>query len=223
MTKRLSRLPSGFEYRYRPDSYFVDLDPRTLILASIHGEERRKDVQRRLDTGGFDPLVWGEWLTDAQLDDSTRRLIGAMHPALMGGEYLPPTGEHEIEIARIVLASVTQDVTSIRARRSGKRIVYRVVDEYGTKFKLGKRWSSAPLTLKELIRLIDGTNQDDGDGGLVFSTLRMNIGASGDAEGMRDFVAVESSLYPDLSNYYDETINGYLDGLIAEECEAEEE
>ena len=42
----------------------------------------------------------------------------------MGGEYLPPLEDDEIEIAQYVYASVTQDVTSIRARRCGKRIRY---------------------------------------------------------------------------------------------------
>lgn len=212
----------GFNYGYRPTSYFNDLDPQTIIVASILGEERRKDVKERLASGDFDPLVFGEWLTESKLDESTRKLIGSAHPRFMGGEYLPSFTDEEIEIARIVLASVTQDVYSIRAKRQGKRICYRVVDEYDSTFKLAKSWSLKPLTLKELIGLIDGTNQDGDEKseGLVFSTIAWNVEATGDPEEMRDFIAVSSSFYPELGQYYDETITQYLDELLTEEEEA---
>jgi hypothetical protein len=49
----------------------------------------------------------------------------------MGGEYLPDLKQDEVEIARITIASTTQDVTSVFARRGKHRIYYRVVDEYG--------------------------------------------------------------------------------------------
>ncbi len=124
MSQYVTRLPAGFDYTFRPASYFQDVDPRALILSSILGEERRKDVQQRLESGDFDPAVWGEWLTESKLDDATRKLIGSIHSAFMGSEYLPQLEQNEIEIVRIVLASVTQDVISIRARRAGKRIAY---------------------------------------------------------------------------------------------------
>jgi hypothetical protein len=214
---------SGFDFR--PASYFSDLDPATLVVASILGEERRKDVQGRLASGDFDPLVWGEWLTDSKLDESTRSLLGQRHPRFMGGEYLPKFGEEEIEIARIVLASVTQDVISVRARRAGKRIAYRVVDEYGTKFKVAKKWSAQPLTLKEMISFINKSNQE-GDSkptGLVFSVLDWNIEGNGDPESMRDFIAVSSSFYPELAQYYGEEIEDHLDRLLADQCDEEAE
>ncbi|MGP1675526.1 MAG: hypothetical protein ACTS6J_00020 [Burkholderiales bacterium] len=126
MTKPLARHLPGFDFSYRPLSYFEDLEPGTLVVASILEEEWCKDVQARLASGDYDPLVWGEWLTESKLDDSTRRLIGRSHPYFMGGEYLPSLGDNEIEIARIVLASVTQDVISVLARRAGARIAPRI-------------------------------------------------------------------------------------------------
>ena len=79
----------------------------------------------------------------------------------MGGEYLPSFSGEEIEIARIVLASVTQDVYSIRAKRLGKLIAYCVVDEYESTLNLAMESSTQPLSLEELIGLIDGSRQDD--------------------------------------------------------------
>ena len=207
--------PTRFDYDFRPASYFQDLDPETLIVTSILGEERRKDVQRRLASGGVDPELYGEWLTDSKLDNSTRQVLGRMHPTMMGGEYLPSIGQQEIEIARIVLASTTQDVISIRARRTPKFIAYRVVDEYETEYDLAKHRSAKPLTLRELIKFINRTNRDDQDDadrdGLVFSVLAMNLDAGSDPESMRGFVSVHSSFYPDLGRYFEWVTEVYLD------------
>ena len=226
MTVRV-RYPARFNYAFRPASYFNDLDAETLIVTSILGEERRKDVQRRLASGGIDLDLHGEWLTDSKLDDSMRRTIGGFHPAFMGGEYLPSIGQQEIEIARIVLASTTQDVISIRARRTPKFIAYRVVDEYETGFVLYKRRTAKPLTLRELIEIINRTNRDDLDDvdcdGLVFSVLAMNLDADPDPESMRGFVSVKSAFYPELGRYFDWVIDEYLDDLIEPEAEQDED
>ena len=104
MSKYVTRFPAGFDYMYRPESYFENLDAETLVVSSILGEERRKDVGRRLASGEVDPLGREEWLTESKLEPSTRLLLGGIHPAFMGGEYLPQFGQNEIEIARIVLA-----------------------------------------------------------------------------------------------------------------------
>jgi hypothetical protein len=70
----------------------------------------------------------------------------------MGGEYLPDLTSTEVAIARITIASVTQDVTSVYARRGKNRIHYRVVDEYEGETLSGKdtRTSTRPLTLGQL-------------------------------------------------------------------------
>lgn len=224
MSNHVTRFPTGFDYAYRPQSYFQDIDPKALILSSILGEERRKDVQRRLESEDFDPAVWGEWLTESKLDDQTRKLTGSVHPALMGGEYLPQLGQNEIEIVRIVLASVTQDVISIRARRAGKRIAYRVVDEYETEFALPRKSSAAPLSLRQLIAFIDGTNhaQEAEVNGLVYSVLDMNIGNC-ELESLRGFVSVSSVFYPELQKYYDAESGQYLDQFRIDDDEDEEE
>ena len=221
--KKMTNSATGFDYR--PTSYFKDLDPATLIVASILGEERRKDVSDRIASDDFDPLVWGDWITEPKLDDSVRSIIGQGHPRFLGGEYLPSIAEEEIEIARIVLASVTQDVYSIRARRQGKLIVYRVVDEYESTFNLAMESSTQPLSMKELIGLIDGSRQDDDaqTEGLVLSHLAWNIGENGNAESMRGFIAVSSHFYPRLAGYYDGVISRYLDSFLVKEEEIEED
>ena len=221
MTKHVCQ--SEFDFGYRPASYFEDLDRNTLIVASIFGEERRKDVQDRLESGDFDPIVWGEWLTETKLDESTRELIGRVHPAFMGGEYLPDFREDEIEIARIICASVTQDVTSIRARRSGKRISYRIVDEHENKFIVSKKSSPQSLTMQELIDLINGSKQleDEKEGGIIFSIMNWNLENVIDPSTLRGFISVASSFYPELARYYAGEIDRYVDGFLVKNEEEE--
>jgi len=76
------------------------------------------------------------------------------------GFDLPTLLPTEVEIARLRLAeTVHQEVTSIRARRVGRRIAYRIVDEVlsdlGYRFEFRPRSSSIPLTLGKLIEMID--------------------------------------------------------------------
>ena len=68
-----------------------------------------------------------EFLAES-LDDEMRAAIGRIHPAFMGGEYLPKLLRNEIEIARISLASTTADQISVRARKLGDSVAYRIVD-----------------------------------------------------------------------------------------------
>ena len=219
MTERNMRYSSGFDYQYRPTSYFQNVE--TLVVSSILGEERRKDAQKRLAAG--ETLDGEDWLTDSKLDESTRQMIGSVHPSMMGGEYLPSFGEDEIEIVRIVLASVTQDVISIRAWRSRSRICYRVVDEYNTEYSLAKKWSAKPLTFRELIDFMEQTSSTGDEGGLVLSIIEMNADAMDDPQELRDFVAVSSDFYPELGCYYDMAVNRCLDKYVVEEEEGEDE
>lgn len=114
----------------------------------------------------------------------------------MGGEYLPDLAPVEVEIARITLASVLQDVVSVRARKGRGRIRYRVVDEYNGDTLTGSntRTSSRPLTLSQLVDLLDGAWQ-------MRDVIAMN-GLEDSAEGMLDFVSLSSPFYPKLKRYY---------------------
>ena len=73
----------------------------------------------------------------------------------MGSEYLPKVSPGEVEIARIVLPQSTlKDIISVRARLRSWRYRYRVVDEYESEFDIHRKSSISPLTLGQLIDLI---------------------------------------------------------------------
>ncbi len=89
----------------------------------------------------------------ARRERAAHRALGALHPSLMGGGYLPERGRREVEIASVSIRSTTGDVTSLYARPGRGRILYRMVDEYeGGTITGPARWiSEGPLPLGELI------------------------------------------------------------------------
>ena len=101
------------------------------------------------------------------------------------GEDLPDLMPGEVEIARIRYPlNVHQEAVSVRARADGDVIRYRVVDEYGYDIKIKPDASRLPLTLAELIALLDSATGDyDEVGGLVtrwatFIRMKVPIRAS---------------------------------------------
>ncbi len=200
------RAPDWVDPDARPADYWNPADPVAAITGNITGQLRRemvRDIVSGLAPEGIGPLH-ESFLADV-LPPAQRWHLGARHPAWMGGEYLPPYLPGEVEIARIVLRSSTQDVIAVRARRRGGRILYRVVDEYGDELG-GLVWrpksSRRPLTFAQLVALIDGlayAGEDD-----VRGTFPDRLRARGcdHLELGAAFVRVESPFYRDLEAWY---------------------
>jgi hypothetical protein len=94
----------GIDLSFRPRTYFGPIPLQTHLLARVTGQERRELLRARLAAGEDDLPAE---LFASTLDDDVREAIGRIHPALMGGEFLPPLSDNEIEIARISLESTT--------------------------------------------------------------------------------------------------------------------
>ena len=112
---------------YKPTNYFWAYDRGIRLASNIKGAERKALYERLLKEG--DSGACDELLTQSSLTVEQRRMAN-VHPAFMGGEYLPDCDSSEVEIARITIASTTQDVTCVYAKRVAGGIDYRVVDEY---------------------------------------------------------------------------------------------
>ncbi len=138
------------DLNYRPHSYFWAREHGIPLISDIKGAERRKLYESALEAD-LTELVDAELFQHA-LPNEQREAQGRIHPAFMGGEYLPKQRHGEVEIARITIASTTQDVTCVYARPVGRRIHYRMVDEYSgdTLEGRGHRTSLKPLTLRQL-------------------------------------------------------------------------
>src|SRR6202521_1233005 len=102
----------GIDLDYRPRDYFWAAGLKIPLLSGIAGETRRQLVRELVEAGRPVP----DGLDAAVLDEEMRQAWGRVHPSHMGGEFLPPLRNGEVEIARISLASVTADQISVRAR-----------------------------------------------------------------------------------------------------------
>jgi hypothetical protein len=203
MTKHVAVVP-GIDLSFRPRTYFWPLGLETHLLTRIKGAERKAELKRLIDAGRLDEI--SDFLAQSGLTDVERQALGRIYPAFMGGEYLPDLTNDEVEIARITIASTTQDVTSVFARRGKNRIRYRVVDEYDGDTLSGSnvRTSVRPLTLGELETFLNGAWS-------IFGVLAMNFGGDGyDLEQMLNFVvSVDSQFYPQIGELYQRRIEAW--------------
>jgi hypothetical protein len=209
--------PDDYELSFRPRSYWGPQTLATHFGSKIKGELRRLDAVSGVEIDA-NPNILGEALSEDE-----RAAVGAIHPWFMGGEYLPDLLRNEVEIARVIYKSTTMDVTSIRARQMRNRITYRIVDEYEfTSYDLNTKSSNKPLTLKQVIDLIEFATE----GGLVGEPRELNYLEGGmDAEDIYDFASVSSQFYAELSNWYDESNSEWLESKLRERAitEAEDE
>jgi hypothetical protein len=196
------KLYADIDYEFRPESFWTAAsDLLGAILRNVKGKNRREMIRDYYEAGKLDQFS-DELLSDS-LNDEARISLSKIHPTFMGGEYLPNYSRQEVEIACIALASTTSDVISLRARPTGSRIKYRVVDEYNTEFCLPQKTSSRPFSLRELIRFLDSVDHPEVDPswkcfGFVLSYNQCNLDCGTDLETLQDFTSVSSDFYPDL-------------------------
>jgi hypothetical protein len=116
-----------------------------------------------------------------------------------------------IEIARIdLVGSVNGDIVQVLTHQVESGWQYQMKDTYETAFEVSPISSKEPLSLNELIGLIDTSESDYGTG-YVVPVLDMNMENSDEpAESLRDFLKVSSTLYPQLEQHYRERINKWI-------------
>jgi len=185
----------SFDLEFRPRYWWGHYGLETHYRSRIKGELRRQSAP-----GDFKNGFGSAELLEPSLSEKVRHQLGAIHPWLMGGEYLPDFLPTEIEIARVVLKSVTMDVISVRARRTKTRIRYRIVDEYPeyeADYPLEPATSRLPLTMAKVVKLIE-----TGD---LLNARQFNL--QDDARSPEDyynFCTVSSDVYPELAKWFDE-------------------
>ena len=193
-----------FDLDFRPRSYWGPQSLSAYFGSHITGELRRRAAKNEANFGSDFSVP-----CEPSLDSTTRSVQASIHPWLMGGEYLPPLRPEEVEIARVTLRSVTMDVFSIRARRSRDRIYYRLVDEYmeqepPERFVVKPKWSKKPLTMLQVISIID-------ENALIDDFRDLNFDGS-NVDEIFKFATASSEFYPNLANYYDAQNESWRDG-----------
>jgi hypothetical protein len=208
----------GIALSYRPTSYFWASDHHIPLASDIKGQERRRLYELALEYCPAD-FVEPE-LQQHALPEEQRQALGRIHPAFMGGEYLPTARGREVEIARITIASTTQDVTSVYARQVGQRIHYRVVDEYGGETLEGRdtRTSTQSLTLVQLVDFFLGSWN-------LIACLDCNFCDGGyRRDTIHDFIVdASSSFYAEFGDLVRARVNDWLDSIPRDEEEDEDE
>jgi len=194
---------SDVDLAFRPKAYFGPLPLTTHLLARTTGAERKSALRRLIAAGR---IAEASALASSKLSVIDREALGRLHPAFMGGEYLPDLKPAEVEIARITIASVTRDVTSVYARRGRQRIYYRVVDDYAGETLAPKRTrtSRQPLTLGELEAFFSVAWS-------LYDVLAINFGHGGhDVDEILSFVVgVESAFYPQIGMLYAKRVTAW--------------
>lgn len=198
----------GIDLDFRPASYWDVADPESAIVQNIKGQKRREMARDFISGSASDLLgpIDPELLRDS-IDDGMRQRLGRIHPSFMGGEYLPDYAPGEAEIARIVLESTLGDVFSIRARRTRPESPFRytLADEHGNAWTVSPKSSRHPLTLRQLIGLIDSgdsaeARMQDGlplvESLITYGTEPLDV----------SFATLESTIYPELEPYYAERL-----------------
>ena len=202
----MSQLRSlAIDLAYRPESYFWAYDNNIKLASDIKGAERKAMYERALKSG--DIHLANAIISEPELTHEQRKAQSGIHPAWMGGEYLPNREAQEVEIARITIASTTQDVTCVYAKRGASRIHYRVVDEYeGMTLDESSRTSIRPLTLIELFDFfIKGWD--------LFCCLEANFGEHGyHREEVQGFIVdASSSFYAEFGDLVTQRVDTWVD------------
>ena len=199
------------DQNYRPNTYWPDSLNQEQLLTRISGQVRRDIVRQLLaedGNAGLDALAANE-----DIGNEDRREWGLVHPHCLGGEYLPQLELEDVEIARISLASTTSDQISIRASHAGEKIRYSVCDEYDTEYNLAFSSSEQPLSLGELIQLIDGSGHPEEQGplGLLVCHWENMIEWGNPPDEAVDFAWIQSAWYPELAAYYEQVATDWCE------------
>lgn len=135
---------------------------------------------------------------------ATLQRVSPAIPAGLVGEFLPPLRPTEVEIVMIGMRTTMGDVTSVRARRRGVRILYDVVDEYssdGNRHTFKPKSSSRPLTFKQVADLL--WSIEVADYGQLFQQTWLEQSESDFKNYGNDFFFLKSDFYDGLDEWLD--------------------
>ena len=207
----MKRYPD-IDYSSRPVSYWEDETPAQAILKNIKGDFRREEIRKALTEGKLEEIPQ-EILRDT-ISDKLRKATGRIHPRFMGGEYLPDYRAGEVEIARISLASTTNDIISLRARRGRTGVIrYSIADEYNGDFTyvLSRKTSRQPLTLRQLVSFLEDSSQNEVPGDLITGYNDMNNEWLDDRDSLRHFTRISSEFYPQLRAHCEHAFDDWVE------------
>jgi hypothetical protein len=175
------------DLEYKPKTYFSPQPLVTYLVDQVKNAAIRERLYVLLSEGRIEEIK--QLLGDGEITSNSIRHLEAIHPMFMGGNYLPNMDEGEVEIARIEIASTTNDVTCLFAKMENGKIKLRVVDEYGgdTLNNPTEVVIDEPMTLNEMTELFLTTWS-------LIDVLEMNF--DGQLDPALAFFKAKSRFYP---------------------------
>jgi hypothetical protein len=152
-----------------------------------------------------------------EMAEALRDLLDHYGLLINKGECLPDYLEDEVEIARIVLNNNNADSWSVRAQKARYGYKFRVVDEFDNTYKIWPSRSQTPLPFDVMVKLIDSIRDVSNPGEGITNPYRdYNLHLMDNPEEYLDFVIVFSRFYPDLTMWYHEEAQEWLDTIKAQ-------
>ena len=200
------------DYDYRPESYRqAGTDPLDDALRTVGDAQRRRVIAELRREGKLGELL--AELLAANLSpekDSRPHNLGPLDGE-PGAEDDPRRFlAGEVELLRATIGVPALNRISLRARPAASgRIAYRIVDDKERFYVPEPAFSDGPLSLGELIDLLEGARPAGTVGRFMQYQLRRGMDPALSAALSR----VESSYYPEVTRHY-----ALLAGALAEEA-----
>jgi hypothetical protein len=217
------------DYSYRPKSYWTVFSPIADTLLTVKSAYKRKILEGACRLGEYDELekiVRNINMSRTELKRWAENHSDYYDNPNLDHEYLPKYLLGEVEIVRIEndmeRPTSTTNKICIRARRVGKEIKYRVVDdnETGADIEFSPRESIQPLSLGELVALIDGAYYRDTDFlGLATAFAITNYDEDQELDDILDATTISSKFYDPLSVHYEYAIRNWYETAAKKEKE----
>lgn len=197
---------TGEGLAYRPWTYGPQGRAVWPRYGGLSGRRRVAEVQNILSEhasswGSYTPQ-WASRLAHEELTAAERR---AWCESSRDWPWFQKTHqEGPVEIASIRLLSIHGETLSVRAEPTAQGYRYTIHEEYDDTIIQPFEFSSAPLTLTELIRFINGSHYDGDcfEGGLVFARWQSSYEGELDPVRATQFTRIRSIFYPGLQSHY---------------------
>jgi hypothetical protein len=199
------------DYDFRPETYW---EFNEVLVDALRNS--RDDCDATMALAAIETGVYGDLkLRKETLDDVEKNFLHDFCTRVNQNCYPDDHEPGEVVIAWIEVNSEAQDQLSVRAKRVGDKIQYRVVDYYWRDVDFSPHESVFPLTLGELVDLIDGAQLEDFKYrglGLCFTIENYEREKWASPEYLLEYTKVYSIFYPGLSEHYAHVAKQWCEG-----------
>jgi len=189
----------------RPGNYSPDICPEYTLAGRVRGTLRRYAIEQACNATELGLEDLGEHYFREELEEKDIEAFVQADPQAASGERLPPLEPDQVEIARIIYGCLRDaPVTALYATPAGGGFSLELVTELPHAIVHYPRWIPRPLSLFELVRLLNTARPARGDcPGLVWPVAKLLIASRGIARAdLPNAICPVSIFYPGLKPLY---------------------